>query len=74
MPIIATKIIVGGLAAATALGSAVGGYVAKDDISDVAQMASNYIEIKIDRHSQDMAESVINDALNRRFSGQDTSI
>ena len=49
MPIIASKIVAGGLAAATALGSAVGGYFAKDDISDAAQLASQYVEIKIDQ-------------------------
>ena len=68
MPIIASKIVAGGLAAATALGSAVGGYFAKDDISDAAQLASQYVEIKIERHSQDFVDDILNDASNQRFS------
>ncbi|QFT13550.1 hypothetical protein [Vibrio sp. THAF190c] len=70
MAMIASKLLAGGLAAATALGSAVGGYVAKDDISDASQVASKYIEMRLDRHYQDLSEEELNKALGLRFSSQ----
>ena len=70
MPVIASKIVVGGLAAATALSSAVGGYFAKDDISQTAVIASDYIEAKIERHFEEAAQNELAALHSKRFSAQ----
>ncbi|MDN3697277.1 hypothetical protein QWY97_07905 [Vibrio cortegadensis] len=70
MPIIAGKVIAGTLAAATAFGSGVGGYVMSDDLSQTAQIAAEYIEIRMDRHTQEIGREALSKALGTQYSNQ----
>ena len=49
MPLIASKTIALGMAASTAIGSCVGGFLASDDISQTSELAVKYAEMKVDR-------------------------
>lgn len=70
MPIIATKVITVSAIAVTTIGSAVGGYFARDDISQTAVIAAEYVEVKTDRHTGNLFTEVMNEAKDKRFSNQ----
>ena len=66
MPLIATKITAITAAAATVIG----GFLAGDDLSNAAKLASDYVEIKVERHTQELGREALTGALASQFSDQ----